>query len=119
MWATAESIRTDLRFTLRLFRQAPFSTASILLVLAFGLGLHLAVAAFYHRFFLAPAPGVQAPDRLAIIAGRGSLGGAPLPISYVDYRRLAEESRTFSSIGAYQDIGVALSLSDSSTHVVG
>src|SRR6185295_5374065 len=47
MWATVEPIWTDLRYALRLFRKAPFSTASILLVLAFGLGLHLAVFAFY------------------------------------------------------------------------
>jgi hypothetical protein len=81
MWVTVEPIWTDLRYTLRLFRKAPFSTASFLLVLAFGLGLHVAVFAFYRTFFLAPVPGVQAPDRLAVVAGRGSLGGGRLPIS--------------------------------------
>lgn len=119
MWATVESIRTDLRYALRLFRKAPFSTSSILLVLAFGLGLHIAVAAFYRTFFLAPVPGVQAPDRLAVVAGRGSLGAGRLPISYFDYRELAAASRTLAPIAAYRDIGVALSMGESSNKIVG
>jgi len=117
MWATVEAIRTDLRYVLRLFRKAPFSTMSILLVLAFGLGLHIAVFAFYRTFFLAPVPGVQDPDRLAIVAGRGSLGGGWLPISYFDYRRLAGASRTLSPIAAYRDVSVALE--ELPDHVVG
>lgn len=119
MWATVEPIWTDLRYTLRLFRKAPFSTMSILLVLAFGLGLHIAVFAFYRTFFLAPVPGVQDPDRLAIVAGRGSLGGGRLPMSYFDYRRLAAASRTLSPIAAYEDISVTLALRELPEHVVG
>lgn len=119
MWATVESIRTDLRYALRLCRKAPFSTASILLVLAFGLGLHIAVAGFYRTFFLAPVPGVQSPDRLVILAGRGSLGGGRLLTSYLDYRRLAEESSSLSPLAAYRNISVALSLGESSDHVEG
>jgi len=119
MRATFEPIWNDLRYTLRLFRKAPFSTSSILLVLAFGLGLHIAVFAFYRTFFLAPVPGVQDPDRLAIVAGRGSLGGGWLPISYFDYRRLAGASRTLSPIAAYEDVSLALTLEELPDRVVG
>jgi predicted permease len=117
MRATVEAILTDLRYTLRLFRKAPLSTASILLVLAFGLGLHVAVFTFYRTFFLASVPGVQAPDRLAIVAGRGALSGSRLPISYFDYRRLAAASRTLSPIAAYEDISVTLG--EPPEHMVG
>lgn len=119
MWPTVEPIWTDVRHSFRLFRKAPASTASILLVLAFGLGLSIAVFAFYRTFFLAPVPGVQAPDRLAVVAGRGSLGGAPLPISYFDYRGLAAASQTLAPIAAYQDISVALSLGETPDIAVG
>lgn len=119
MRAIAETTLTDLRYTLRLIRKAPFSTASILLVLAFGLGLHIAVFAFYRTFFLASVPGVQAPDRLAVVAGRGSLGGGRLPISYFDYRRLAATSGTLSPIAAYEDVSASLTLGELPEHVVG
>jgi predicted permease len=119
MRAAFESLRTDLRHALRLFRRAPFSTASMLLVLAFGLGLHIAVFAFYRTFFLAPVPGVQAPDRLAVIAGLGSLGEGWLPISYFDYRRLAGASQTLSPIAAYLDVSVSVPLGGLPDHVVG
>ena len=119
MRATVEAIQTDLRYVLRLFRKAPFSTASILLVLAFGLGLHIAVFAFYRTFFLAPVPGVQAPDRLAVVAGRGSFGGGRLPISYFDYRRLAAASRTLSPIAAYEEVGASFALGELPEHVAG
>jgi predicted permease len=119
MRTIVESIRTDFRYALRLFRKAPFSTASILLVLAFGLGLHIAVSAFYRTFFLAPVPGVEAPERLAAVAGRGSLGAGRLPISYFDYRELAATSRTLAPTAAYRDISVSLSLGESPSKVVG
>src|SRR5947209_10948650 len=121
MRGAAESIRTDLRFALRLFRKSPFSTAAILLVLSFGLGLDVGVFAFSRTFFLSPVPGVRDPDRLAAVAGRASLGAGRLPISYSDYRWLAAESRTLSPMAAYRDISVSLSLSrgESASDVVG
>ncbi|HVT15586.1 MAG TPA: ABC transporter permease [Thermoanaerobaculia bacterium] len=119
MRVLVESLQADLRYALHLFRKAPLSTAAIVLVLAFGLGLHLAVLAFYRTFFLAPIPGVQAPDRLAIVAGRGSLGGGWLPISYLDYRSLAAASRTLSPIAAYRDISVALPVNEAPRYVLG
>ncbi len=106
MLASIDAIQNDLRYALRLSQRAPFSTASIILVLAIGLGFHIAVFAFYKTFFLAPVPGVHAPERVVIVAGHGALGDDWLPISYPDYRELAGSSRTLSSVAAYQDVRV-------------
>src|ERR1043165_4847676 len=97
-----DSVSGDLRFAVRHFAHRPLSAATIVVVLALGIGVHTALFAVVQAFTVRPAPGVPLDDALVRIRPKEQLlkGGRWYlrDVSYPDLRDLAEERATFANV---------------------
>jgi putative ABC transport system permease protein len=100
--ALADSLGRDLRFAFRGLSRRPAFTFAAVLTLALGIGATAAVFSVVYSVLIKPLPYPNADElvRLRHSAG-GDLGGADFePTMYLTYR---DESRTFASIGLWQN----------------
>jgi len=106
-----EDLVADLRFTLRQLRGSPGFTLAAVLTLAFGIGAAITIFSIVEGVLMRPLPFLE-PDRLVI------LGNAPegVPVDagapHVTAPAVGIYSRltnTFSSMGAYRQVGFELS----------
>jgi hypothetical protein len=59
-----ESIRHDIAYAVRSLRRAPGLTTGVVLTLALGLGVNMAMFSFLDVVFLRPPGGVQQPEHV-------------------------------------------------------
>src|SRR5205814_5321935 len=59
-----DNLRQDVEFALRSLRRAPGLTIGVVLTLALGLGVNMAMVSFLDVVFLRPPAGVRAPGQL-------------------------------------------------------
>ena len=86
-WTWLEHALNDARYALRQLRRAPAFTATVLLTIAFGIGVNLAVFQLLHAVILAQLP-VPHPEDLARIHVARSPFDQGWQISYPAYQRL-------------------------------
>ena len=95
------SIVADLRYSLRRLRNAPLFTASVVLVLALGVGANTALFSALDRAVLAPLPYDRA-DRLALLWEDFSAFGTPksrvAPATFADWKR---RTHSFVDLAAF------------------
>src|SRR3954447_24177605 len=121
--ATAERIREDLRFGLRLMRKAPAFTAVAVFTLAVGIGASTAIFSQINAVFWKPLA-VANPRELrsllwysqrpAFVGGNNVIAG-PLrggvatyaSFSYPAYKAMRESSAAFSHLACWTDLGEA------------
>src|SRR6185369_15096021 len=97
----------------RMLKRDSLSTLSIILSLTLGIGLHVASIILFLSLCHSPVTGVKDPQNLVLITGDERLGGGGwLPISFPDYRDLAETSHRLSGIAAFQAIRPTLIISE-------
>jgi putative ABC transport system permease protein len=107
-----ESVASDMRFALRYFMRKPLSTATIILVLSIGIGVHAAAFSLIQSMTMRPPPGV--PDDDALVAVRGmrkterDTRWRPRALSYPELHDLAQEREIFSSVAAWSSQTVSL-----------
>ena len=84
----AGSVLHDIRYALRLGRQAPFFTAVAVLTLALGIGANATIFSWINAFLLDPLPGADGRDIVDVrtLARNGAL----LSMSYPDYLDLRD-----------------------------
>src|SRR5215213_4137271 len=101
-----EHLRRDVFHTVRRLGKEPVFTASVVLLLALGLGLNGVVFTFFDALVLKPVPFVVEPHRVAAVFSQDE--GVPqyLPISFLDYRDYLERARSFRSLAARRLISV-------------
>lgn len=100
-----EALRQDLRFALRLLLKSPGVTAIAVLSMALGIGVNTTAFAVLYAMLLRPLPYAE-PDRLLGLSMQhpqvqGDYGGW----SYLDYRDLRKESRSFVGVAAHRGAG--------------
>ena len=100
-----EALRQDLRFALRLLLKSPGVTAIAVLSMALGIGVNTTAFAVLYAMLLRPLPYAE-PDRLFGLSMQhpqvqGPYGGW----SYLDYRDLRKESRSFAGVAAHRGAG--------------
>ncbi len=99
--AAASSVGRDICHALRMFRRAPTFTATVVLVLAVGIGANVAMFGVTHAA-LFRALGFPNPDRLVL--GRTTLDGRLNPlVSLPDYYDHRDRSESFASLSVIRE----------------
>lgn len=109
----------DLKLAVRQLRQRPLLTGTVILSLAFGIGINVSVFSLVNGLFLKPLPGVSYPDRVIAITTATEGGPDHLPVSHPNYLDLRERSRSFSGLAAHQGLSVRLSGDGAAESVTG
>jgi putative ABC transport system permease protein len=93
-----DSLRADIRFTLRQARRAPAFTLLAVLALALGIGANSAVYSVVNGVLLRPLP-YQEPDRLVMIWSDNRNEGRPTNVlSPANFMDLRDNNRTFAAM---------------------
>jgi predicted permease len=91
----------DVRFALRQLRKSPGFTITAGLMLALAICANSTVFSWIDGTMLHPIPGAHDTGSLvSLMRGQWNISPSP-PLSYLDYRDLREQNRTFSGILAY------------------
>jgi predicted permease len=91
----------DLRHALRLLVKQPLTTATVLVTLAFGLGVNTAMFAVVHAVLLRPLP-YQDPERLVMVwEQRPAEDNFTNPVSPADFLDWGAMSQSFDGVAAY------------------
>jgi macrolide transport system ATP-binding/permease protein len=103
---TLFSIWSDIRYACRQLWKNPGFACTAILVLALGVGASVAMFAFIDAVLIRPLP-YQNPSRLMELFESTPLGPR-YHLSYLDYLDWKKQNRVFSSLEAYQNLGIAL-----------
>lgn len=99
-----KSVWQDLRFGLRTLQKSPAFTLIAVLTLALGIGANSTIFSWISSTLLNPIPGARDARELVSVAK-----GEEDDFSYLDYRDLREESRSFTGLAASKMIPLDLS----------
>src|SRR5688572_13435785 len=102
-------LKQDLRYAFRSFAKQPGFSATVVLILALGLGATTAIFSVVNGIFLRPLPYSNAErlmQPLAIFASGFQVGS----FSYPNFEDLRDQNRTFAGLAAYviRDASVAM-----------
>lgn len=100
-----EDLRKDLRYAIRLIRQAPMFAMTVIVTLALGIGATAAIFSVADAALIKPLPFPEA-HRLVSVYERwqGDLDSLA-PADYLDYRR---EAKSFAELAGYRNISFNL-----------
>jgi putative ABC transport system permease protein len=96
---TLDYFLQDLHFGCRLLGRKPWFTASVVVVLALGMGVNTTVFTVINGWNFSDLP-VDAPDRVMHLSTRDAQG-RPAGVSYLDFADWQAASRTFAGLAAY------------------
>jgi putative ABC transport system permease protein len=91
------SLLTDFVFALRLVRKAPLFTATVVAVLALGVGANTAVFSVIHGALLHPFPYADS-EKIVFIASTPRQGNGQMSVTYPDYLEFRKQARTLDYI---------------------
>ncbi len=98
----------ELRYALRLLRQAPFFTLVAGLVIALGIGAVTTIFSAANGLAFRPLPGTHEPDRLVEIHRSDAEGRGSHSASYPYYRALSERSNSLSGLAAWSMLALTV-----------
>ncbi len=111
-----ESVIADLRFGLRHFGRTPFSTLTMIVLLALGIGFNSALFTLIYSMVNMPPPGIARDEALVRIRGlvRNAEAGrtSGREFSYPEYRDYAAQSSLFGSVAAWTSADVVLDVGE-------
>src|SRR6201985_1322660 len=110
MWGRGwlEQLGRDVRYALRQLRKSPGFTITATAMLAVAICANSTVFSWIDGTMLRPIPGARETGELVSLQ-RGERNFSPTPpFSYLDYRDLREQNRTFNGILAYHNDWITL-----------
>src|SRR5579863_9789637 len=110
MWGQGwlDTLSRDVRYALRQLRKSPGFTITATAMLAVAICANSTVFSWIDGTMLRPIPGArQTGDLVSLQRGERNFSPTP-PFSYLDYRDLREQNRTFTGILAYHNDWIAL-----------
>jgi predicted permease len=110
MWGQGwlEELGRDVRYALRQLRKSPGFTITATVMLAVAICANSTVFSWIDGTMLRPIPGARdTGDLVSLQRGERNFSPTP-PFSYLDYRDLREQNRTFSGLLAYHNDWIAL-----------
>jgi predicted permease len=87
----------DLRYAARTLLRSRGLTLAAVASLGLGIGANTTIFAWMKATVLQPLPGVEAPDRVVVVASRNA-AGRPQSLSYPDYLDIRAKSRTLDDL---------------------
>ena len=113
------TLAQDFRYAVRMLRRRPGFAVVIILTLAFGIGINIAVFTVLNALVLRPIP-YPAPDRVVVVAGtqKGAVvhEGA---VSYTELEDFRAQSRSFEHLGGLRGVGFTLSTDEGLERIAG
>src|SRR6185312_15896727 len=97
----------NLRFAFRQLRKGPGFTLTVVLTLAFGIGVTTAIFSLVEGILLRPLP-FKNPDRLVLL-GDHLAGGPNTPVTAREIGTYATAASAFSSMGGYSTVSYEIS----------
>ncbi len=111
-----ESLLADIRFGLRHFSKMPFSTLTMIVLLALGIGFNSAVFAVIYSFARMPPPGISRNDSLVRIRGIDRNSGVRSTLGrefpYPEFEEYAARRNLFSAVAAWTSADVVLDVGE-------
>ncbi|AKQ70475.1 hypothetical protein A176_007387 [Myxococcus hansupus] len=105
---TLDTLRQDLRYTLRALKKSPGFAVVAVLALALGIGANSAVFSVVNGVLLTPPPYAE-PDRLAHLGGNmAALDLLNISVSVPEYQDLRSRPHVFESVAAYHPASATL-----------
>jgi predicted permease len=98
-----EALFTDIRFAVRYFARKPLMAATIIIVLALGIGANSALVTVIQSFTMRPAPGMPKDPRHVRVWGLAQPKGAEWydrKLSYAEVVELSTRKESFDKVGA-------------------
>src|SRR5258707_11979435 len=102
-----ETLRQDLRYSLRTLWARPGFTLVVVVTLALGIGANATIFTWIKAVLLEPLPGIQRPDELVEIWGDTRNNDA-LSLSYPDYKDFRDRNVALSGLVAHQVLALNL-----------
>src|SRR5687767_265780 len=99
-----ETLRQDIRYTLRMLLRMPGFTAIAVFSLALGIGPNTLIFNLVNAIMLRPLPHIEEPDRLVRFDFKEQLDSYSV-VSYPDYLIYRDQSKSFSDLIATSQIG--------------
>src|SRR4051812_23692106 len=93
------SLGQDVRYVMRMIRRQPVFSASVVLILTFGIGLVTALFTVFNARVLRPWP-VPDPASMVLITPRPAAGDPYGTLSNLEYRYFREHSRSFLQLAS-------------------
>ncbi len=109
----------DLRYSLRTLRADGMLTVAVIVSLALGIGLNVAIFTFMNALFLRPLPAVREPGRVIVVFTRNPNSPVFFPVSYRNYEDYKRINRSCSSLAAYQMFHAGLAIAGQAEQVNG
>jgi predicted permease len=109
-----ESLVADLKFGLRHFSKIPVATATMIVLLALGVGVNTGFFTILHSVRTVPPPAIARNERLVRI--RGTTSDSELheirnrAFSFPEVRQYAEQTQLFSDVAGSASTGAVLSI---------
>jgi len=100
------SLRLDLRYALRLIRKNPAFTATVVLVLALGIGANAAIYSIVDDVIMRSLPGRNPREIVNLYSTEQKGGTGTGMFSYPGLREYRENLTSFSGIAAYHLVGL-------------
>jgi putative ABC transport system permease protein len=110
-------LSSNLTFALRQLAKRPGLAATIILIMAAGIGLNAAIFSVVYAVLLKPLP-YSDPDRLVFISGTSGIG-EKIPISSPDFRDWRAQQHSFEAIAAYNVQDFNLLINGETQHFAG
>jgi macrolide transport system ATP-binding/permease protein len=99
-WGALKQLWQDVRYGCRGIRRSPAFTTAVVVTLALGIGMNVAIFSFVDRLLLRPLP---FPDSHRLASLFISLERGYMGFSYPDYLAYRDRNEVFSSLAAYTD----------------